>query len=69
VGAGNKVEIRPVVATDRVGSDWVIEKGIKPGERVIVEGLIKARPGDLVDVEVRNPASALASATSPAGGH
>ena len=70
VGKGNKVEIRPVVATDRIGSNWVIEKGIKPGERVIVEGLIKARPGDVVDVEVRNPAKALASATqtTPAAG-
>lgn len=55
VGDGNKVEIRAVVATDRVGSDWVIEKGLKEGDRVIVEGLLKTRPGDVVEVEVREP--------------
>lgn len=64
VGAGNKVEIRPVVATDRVGSDWVIEKGLKAGDRVIVEGLIKTRPGDVVEVETR--ASGNAPATQEA---
>ena len=56
VGAGNKVEIRPVIATDQVGSNWVIEKGLKAGELVIVEGLIKAKPGDVVETEKRAPA-------------
>ena len=55
VGAGNKVEIRPVTATTQVGSDWVIEKGLKAGELVIVEGLIKAKPGDVVETEKRAP--------------
>jgi len=55
VGEGNKVEIRVVVATDRVGSNWIIEKGLKAGDKVIVEGLVKLRPGDVVEPEVRAP--------------
>jgi membrane fusion protein, multidrug efflux system len=53
VGEGNKVEIRAVVATDRVGSNWIVEKGLKPGDKVIVEGLVKLRPGDVVEPEMR----------------
>jgi membrane fusion protein (multidrug efflux system) len=60
VGEGNKVEIRSVVATERVGSEWVIEKGLKASDRVIVEGLLKARPGDVVDVELRAPTKTVA---------
>jgi membrane fusion protein, multidrug efflux system len=68
VGAGNKVEIRAVVATDRVGSEWVIEKGLKAGDQVIVEGFLKTRPGDVVDVEQRAPTktAGLAPSAPPA---
>ena len=45
VGADNKVDIRPVQAAERVDSLWVILEGLKPGERVIVEGIQKVRPG------------------------
>src|SRR5215510_2657194 len=38
VGADNKVSIRPVKVGDRSGSMWVIEDGLKPGERVVAEG-------------------------------
>jgi membrane fusion protein (multidrug efflux system) len=65
VGEGNKVEVRAVVATDRVGGEWVIEKGLKAGDRVIVEGLLKTRPGDVVDVETRAPTK---TAGLPPGG-
>ncbi|MGH7844004.1 MAG: efflux RND transporter periplasmic adaptor subunit [Candidatus Binatia bacterium] len=39
------VEQRMVKAGERVGNLWVIESGVKPGERVIVEGIQKVRPG------------------------
>lgn len=39
------VEFRKVRTGERAGSQWVIDEGLKPGERVIVEGLQKARPG------------------------
>jgi membrane fusion protein (multidrug efflux system) len=72
VGAGNKVEMRTVIATDRVGSNWVVDKGLKGGDRVVVEGLLKARPGEVVEVEERAPqaANAAAAPTNAAGeGH
>ncbi len=48
VGAGEKVEPR-VIQTDRtVGEYWLVTEGLKPGDRVILEGLQKARPGTLV---------------------
>ncbi|MGZ8218231.1 efflux RND transporter periplasmic adaptor subunit, partial [Methylomagnum sp.] len=45
----NTVEVRPVKSAETIGSLWVIEEGLKPGERVIVEGIQKARPGAKVD--------------------
>jgi membrane fusion protein, multidrug efflux system len=48
VGAGDKVELRSVQLGDRVGQDYIVTEGLKPGERVIVEGIQKARPGETV---------------------
>jgi len=45
VGADNAVELRPVTPAERVGSLWVIDKGLKPGERVVVEGVQKVKTG------------------------
>lgn len=45
VDADNKAEIRPVQVGERVDSWWVIDKGLNPGERVIVEGIQKVRAG------------------------
>ena len=48
VGPDNKVTIRNVKAGERVGSQWVIDEGLKPGERVVVEGVQKVREGQTV---------------------
>ena len=45
VGNDNKVSIRLVTVGDRVDKLWIITDGLKPGERVIVEGLQKVRDG------------------------
>jgi RND family efflux transporter MFP subunit len=45
VDAQNKVNIRTVKVGDRIGSDWLINEGIQPGERVVAEGIQKVRPG------------------------
>lgn len=45
VGDDNKVSIRPVTVGERVGKLWIVNDGVKPGERVIVEGLLKVRDG------------------------
>jgi membrane fusion protein (multidrug efflux system) len=49
VGADNKVSIRPVKVGDRVDKMWIIEEGLKPGERVVAEGTQKVRPGVTVN--------------------
>ena len=45
VGSGNVVELRAITTAERVGENWIVEQGLKPGDRVIVEGQLKVRPG------------------------
>lgn len=45
VGTDEKVEPRMIQAERTVGSNWLVNDGLKPGDRVILEGLQKARPG------------------------
>jgi membrane fusion protein, multidrug efflux system len=45
----NKVDIRPVKVGERSGSLWIIDKGLNPGERVVVEGLQKLKAGMTVE--------------------
>src|SRR5712692_5272021 len=45
VGDDNKVSIRPVTVGERVGKLWIVTEGLKAGERVVVEGLMKVRDG------------------------
>jgi len=45
----NKVDIRPVKVGERAGNLWVIDKGLNPGERVVVEGLQKLKAGMTVE--------------------
>jgi membrane fusion protein (multidrug efflux system) len=59
VGADNKVDIRPVTVGERIGSDWIISKGLQPGEQVIAEGTQKVRPGVTI-----NPKPFVAEAPS-----
>ena len=44
----NKVEIRTVTVGERIGSQWIIAQGLKPGEKVVAEGLQKLKTGDSV---------------------
>jgi membrane fusion protein (multidrug efflux system) len=57
----NTVQQRMVEAGERVGNLWIIDSGLKPGEKVIVEGLQKVRPG----VQVTAKIVKLDGATSP----
>jgi RND family efflux transporter MFP subunit len=45
VGDDNKVNIRPITVGERVGKLWIVNDGVKAGERVVVEGLMKVRDG------------------------
>lgn len=60
VDAENKVAIRGVKAGARADNLWVIEEGLQPGERVIVEGVQKVRDGLIV-----NPVTEAAVAAAP----
>ena len=48
VGNDNKVTLRTVKVGERTGAMWIIDEGLKPGERVVVEGVQKVRDSMLV---------------------
>jgi RND family efflux transporter MFP subunit len=48
VGPTNVVHFRLVNVGPQVGSDWIIESGLKPGDRVVVEGIQKVKDGAIV---------------------
>jgi membrane fusion protein (multidrug efflux system) len=48
VGADNKVETREIEVGSKVGSLWLITEGLKPGEKVVFEGLQKVKDGTIV---------------------
>jgi len=45
IGADNTVDIRAVNPAERIGSLWIIDEGLKPGETVVVEGIQKVKTG------------------------
>jgi RND family efflux transporter MFP subunit len=67
VDQNNKVSIRPVQMGERIGTLWEVTEGLKPGDKVVVQGLQKARDGSTVVVkEWTPPAQQVASGASPA---
>jgi membrane fusion protein (multidrug efflux system) len=64
VEAEDKVAQRPVILDERVGEFYIVSKGLEPGERAIVEGVQKARPGMQVKVE-QQPGAGAAPAARP----
>jgi membrane fusion protein, multidrug efflux system len=49
VGADNKVSVRPVTTGEQYGTQWVISGNVKPGDRVVAEGIQKVREGAVVN--------------------
>jgi membrane fusion protein (multidrug efflux system) len=49
VGETNSIHIQFVKVGEQIGSNWVIEKGLKPGDRVVVEGAQKVKEGAVVN--------------------
>jgi RND family efflux transporter MFP subunit len=67
VDENNKVSIRPVKMGERVGSMWEVTEGLKSGDKVVVQGVQKAREGAAVTVkEWTAPADALVSKSDQA---
>jgi membrane fusion protein (multidrug efflux system) len=55
VDENNKVSIRPVKMGERIGAMWEVTEGLKPGDKVVVQGLQKAREGSTVTVKDWTP--------------
>ena len=68
VGPDDKVESRQIGAPLRQGNDWVVQSGLKPGERVVVEGVGKVRAGATVKPVLVASVSGTSVAASPPGG-
>jgi membrane fusion protein (multidrug efflux system) len=64
VGPDNKVALRTIQATRTFGNNWVVDSGVKAGEKVVVSGMQKAPPGTLVRA-VDAPAAPSNAAASP----
>ncbi|HUL79295.1 MAG TPA: efflux RND transporter periplasmic adaptor subunit [Vicinamibacteria bacterium] len=62
----NKVAFRNVKVGPRVDGMWVIEEGLKPGEKVVVEGLQKVKDGIAVSPKAAAPVPAGKGAAEPA---
>jgi membrane fusion protein (multidrug efflux system) len=67
VGPGNKAQIRPVKLGPKVGSLWVVEQGLTPGEQVILEGLTKVEPDMVVLPKPAKETSEVAPAAGQGG--
>ena len=65
IGEENTVAIRKVTLGPRIGSLWLIEDGLKPGEMVIVEGLLKVRDGMVVTPKATSDEPQPGSENSP----
>jgi membrane fusion protein (multidrug efflux system) len=65
VGAEEKAEQRPIRVVRTVGDNWLVGEGVKAGDRVIVEGLQRARPGTTVKAVPFGSAPAAAQPAAP----
>jgi membrane fusion protein (multidrug efflux system) len=73
VGSDDKVQMRPVQPGVRVGKLWEIDSGLQPGDRVVVEGLARVKPGITVHpqeapAEEAEVSPSTSPMTSTAGG-
>ncbi len=67
VGSDDKAEIRTVKPSDRIGKLWVIDSGLSPGDRVVVEGFSKVKSGATVKPTEAPPEPAAVAADGTSG--
>jgi len=66
VDGGNKIAMRPIKLGERSAGMWQVIDGVKPGEKVVVQGLMKVPPGSTVTVKQWTPpAEKVASTEAP----
>jgi membrane fusion protein (multidrug efflux system) len=68
VGGDGKVSPRPIQTAEWVGRDWVITEGLKDGDAVVIDNLMKIRPGATVVANAAPPPDGAGGQSSPAGG-
>src|SRR6185503_14504533 len=67
--ADGKANMRPVQTAGWIGSDWIVTSGLKDGDAVIIDNLIKLRPGAAVQPHAPGAApQQMPDGASPAGG-
>jgi membrane fusion protein (multidrug efflux system) len=55
VNADNKIEVRPVETASQAGNGVAVAKGLAEGDRVVIEGVQKVRPGQTVEATEIKP--------------
>lgn len=68
VGESNKVSIQHVQVGVQIGSDWVIQSGLKPGDHLVVEGLQQAKEGEVVRPRPFEPQTNAPQTNAPTAG-
>ena len=68
VDAGGKARPRTLKTAEAYGDKWLVTEGLRPGDRLIVQGLMKVHPGIAVKAVPADLATPPASAASPAAG-
>jgi len=66
VDTDNKVHIQPVRVGERSGQMWIIQEGLHPGQRIVVEGIQKVREGTLVNATNAPPADVASKSSASA---
>jgi membrane fusion protein (multidrug efflux system) len=62
IDSENKASVRPVTIGREVADGWIVEKGLKQGDRIVTKGVIKVRPGAAVSVAASADAAGPKSA-------
>jgi len=65
VDPDNKIHVQPVRVGERSGTRWIIQEGLQPGQRVVVEGIQRVREGMVVNPTNAPPEPMAASSPTP----
>jgi membrane fusion protein (multidrug efflux system) len=68
VGAGDKLEIRELTASRAIGDKWLVTSGLKPGDRLVMDGTLMLQPGMPVTPVPWTPPPAPSKAAQAAAG-
>jgi membrane fusion protein, multidrug efflux system len=66
IGDNNKVSIRPIKVGPKVDAMWIVDEGLKPGDRIVAEGVQKVREGMEVQAKPFQPASSATEQSNTA---